>query len=166
MIKHLFYSQIIFITLFITSNQFPQPISVYSGTTIITVVRNDTLWIGADSKVVDTIKDTVYTVCKIISKGDVVFTNSGIIGDWTGNFNVYNLFMYSYDKGNTIFETMKIFGDSLILKFKEIGDAVFAYSGNTSDLKMLKTTTLFSVFIREIISISVIVEIMLDVEGF
>src|SRR4030065_1998263 len=50
-IKHIYYSYIIlliFITNQISYSQ--ESILQYNGTTIITALRNDTIWIGADSK--------------------------------------------------------------------------------------------------------------------
>ena len=73
----MFYIIIIIISVNFISNAQSNS-SISKGTTILTVIRNDTVWIGADSKETTSWSNTI--VCKIIRKPSFVFAHAGISG--------------------------------------------------------------------------------------
>jgi hypothetical protein len=108
-------SKVIFLFIFICFNSFPQDSFINKGTTIIAVVRNDTVWIGADSKVTDEDGNFVGTTCKILRYNDIVFAHAGLKTDFVADIDIENIFISSYFRNKTLSGTVKTFGDSLML---------------------------------------------------
>jgi len=83
------YLYITIFIVFVSLLNFHKAEFIKSGTTIICVVRNDTVWIGADSKIVDQFGKFIGIGCKVFSGKNFVFANSGLFG--YGKYNIPNI---------------------------------------------------------------------------
>src|SRR3989304_7237167 len=64
------------------------------GTTIIFILRNDTIWIGTDSKVSNNSKELIPPSCKISVHRNLVFTSAGLTHDNFSNIYLDTLFIH------------------------------------------------------------------------
>ena len=90
-------------------------IPVTKGTAIISIISNDTIWIGADSRLQNTrngsVSDTAY---KIIKSENMVFAHSGLFNTSDGSLNINRLFKESAAAGKSFTGTVLLFDDLLI----------------------------------------------------
>ncbi len=117
------------------------------GTCVVCVIRNDTIWIGADSKVGQFELD-VKTFCKIIESNDFVFTHSGLyIHGWKGT-DVNKIFRKSASKGVDVYNTMNIFKNDMIRVLEGLGLYEILHNqfsiGDT--INIIKVTALFATY--------------------
>ena len=125
----MFYIIIIIISVNFISNAQSNS-SISKGTTIITVIRNDTVWIGADSKETTSWGNTI--VCKIIRKPSFVFAHAGISGlrsDKEGlkNINIIE-FALNHSTGNSLQKIMNNFNKNFTYIFTRLIMKTKAYS--------------------------------------
>jgi hypothetical protein len=122
-INYIVYSYKIFIIiLFIILSNFHKSFPQEHGTVIISVIRNDTIWIGADSKVKEGIfvYDTFFNQCKIRKYGDFVFTSSGIYSD--ENFDVDSILTSIQNRVDSFNEIIDTFTTTIIPHLKKFGE--------------------------------------------
>ncbi len=119
------------------------------GTVLIGVIRNDTIWIGADSKASGdgTVSDTF--VCKILRFNDFVISHSGLYT--SGKFNVDELITNIASRVNNFYAMMDTIDKYILYWFSQWGDYAISkgnignWMGNTIDT----TTIIFAKFIDD-----------------
>ena len=97
-----------------------ESITQYHGTILIGITRNDTMWIGVDSKSVGNNGD-VRTACKIIKTPEFVFAHAGLtqVNIKSGNkvikeIKIDSLLYDAYKQGISMDKTMEIFNKNFI----------------------------------------------------
>lgn len=119
------YFYITFFIFFAISISYPQEFSLEQhGTSIICIMRHDTIWIGADSKVVNN-KGVSTVNCKITQANDFVFVYSGI-SQFTDIY-VDSIFKRCYGVGRNIHKTMELFDKEMLHTMFEIGGKAIMY---------------------------------------
>jgi len=99
------YSYIAFFIIFISTINYSQELlSINRGTTVVGIARNDTIWIGADSKMEDGT-----TKCKIVKTDSMVFTHAGIFNESITQINIDTLFVRTVRKVRNVKETREWF---------------------------------------------------------
>ena len=76
-------------------------------------MRNDTIWIGADSKIISKEGGPSLTPrCKIIKANNFVFVHAGLFG--YGGYDIDSIFYYCYGIGRNYYNTRILFKDLTI----------------------------------------------------
>lgn len=103
----------------------------YGGTTLICIVRHDTIWIGVDSKMeLEGNNSESPPVCKIINAGHFIFAHAGFNQIISTNIDINNIFYNSVKKGrNNIHKTISIFNENIISAFRFIGPLMIKQRG-------------------------------------
>ncbi len=151
--KEFYYTNIALLVIFFFSISYPQEsINLYHGTILIGITRNDTIWIGVDSKSVGNNGDVI-KVCKIIKTPEFVFAYCGLSqsnvksdNKVTKKINIDKLLYDAYHQGITMDKTMEIF-NKIYIQMHEIVGSVMNSEANypiNSVLNEIASTIFFA----------------------
>lgn len=121
--KYLNLLVVLFITINSNLTNAQAKVVAIKGTTVISIARDDTIWIGADSKVTNLTNDIRYD-CKLKITDSIIFTYTGSYWYITDliNINTDSIFYHCIKNKNTSVDNIiKRFNDTIITALEKIG---------------------------------------------
>ncbi len=115
----------LFILLVSWNNSFSQTNKVYKGTTVAVIMKNDTVWIGADSKISYDFDTLEIQRCKILMFKDFAFAHLGLTTIPQINFDVNvvieniqnrteNIDQIKFEMNKSMYDILNKIGDNYI----------------------------------------------------
>ncbi len=116
-------NKIIFTIFFIVIGYIQESFPQEHGTIVICVIRNDTIWVAADSKVINQHRfaATEDSTCKIIRFDDFVFSSAGVFTNKPTNFNIQSLITEIRSRTIDFYEMKEAFAKEVVPFFNWIG---------------------------------------------
>ena len=111
-----------FVPICLTILSYPQEMfNISKGSAVIGIARNDTIWIGADSKITDTgILGSATSRCKIIRSGNIIFAHHGVIKDYFTNVDIDTIIVHSIEGGTDVRSIIEYFNQAMIFTLQYI----------------------------------------------
>lgn len=117
------YKIIVFFVCIVGSIYAEESVLYGEGTTGICIIRNDTIWIGVDSKVTDTMGSDSLFKCKILTTDKIIFTQTGnnFYIDSQINIHIDTLFINCANEDAAPTQIINCFHDAVLAAYKIIG---------------------------------------------